>query len=365
MRRGWYRGPVQAMTIGLRRGERRLRESLDNLMVEVGELDGRSVLVTGGAGYIGSHAAWALLDRGYRVVVLDDLSAGRREAVPAGAYFVVGDVGDRALVDAVLRRHGVSAVMHFAGSVLVGESVEKPLDYYGNNTVKSHVLLQACVAAGITRFIFSSTAAVYGIPDTLPIEETTPTTPISPYGTSKLMTEMMLKDIAATGPLRYAALRYFNVAGADPDCRAGEYRPVASHLISVATRLAAGKAGSMAINGEDYDTPDGTCVRDYVHVSDLADAHVLALEALAAGGDSVVLNCGYSRGSSVREVIAAVESVAGRKLPVTIGPRRRGDPPALVAAATEIRRVLGWRPRFDDLETIIRHALAWERGLAE
>ncbi|HTH96033.1 MAG TPA: UDP-glucose 4-epimerase GalE [Stellaceae bacterium] len=322
-----------------------------------------SVLVTGGAGYIGSHVAWALIDAGYRVVVLDNLSYGRRIAVPPPAVFIEGNVGDRELVESIIREHEVSAVMHFAGSVLVHESVEKPLDYYRNNTVNSHALLMACQSQGVQRFIFSSTAAVYGVPDELPILETTRTQPINPYGTSKLMTEMMLRDLAATGALRYVILRYFNVAGADPAKRTGECRPVASHLINIATQLAAGKRDEMAIRGDDYDTPDGTCVRDYVHVSDLADAHVLALETLAGGCESMVLNCGYSRGFSVREVVTAVERVIGRKMNVAMGPRRPGDPPALVAAATRVRQSLNWQPRFDDLETIIRHALEWERTL--
>jgi UDP-glucose 4-epimerase len=323
-----------------------------------------TVLVTGGAGYIGSHAAWALVDAGYPVVVLDDLSTGRRQAVPPKAHLAVGSVGNRELVETLMVEHRITAVMHFAGSVVVPESVKDPLKYYANNTINTHALLSACVAAGVERFIFSSTAAVYGIPPTLPITETTPTLPINPYGASKLMTETMLRDLAATGALRYVALRYFNVAGADPEKRTGECRPVASHLINIATQAAAGKRAGMAIYGEDYDTPDGTCVRDYVHVSDLAEAHVLALEALSAGSPSMVLNCGYSRGFSVREVLRAVEQVAGAPLSVTVGPRRPGDPPALVAAAERIRAALGWQPRYDDIETIIQHALEWERSLA-
>jgi UDP-glucose 4-epimerase len=322
-----------------------------------------AVLVTGGAGYIGSHAAWALVDAGYPVVVLDDLSTGRRAAVPPAAMLAVGNVGDRELVETLIATHRITAVMHFAGSVVVPESVTDPLKYYRNNTVNSHALLSSCVATGVERFIFSSTAAVYGIPPTLPITETTPTQPINPYGASKLMTEMMLRDLSATGRLRYVALRYFNVAGADPQKRTGECRPVASHLINIATQAASGKRPGVAIYGEDYDTPDGTCVRDYVHVSDLAEAHVLALEALAAGSGSLTLNCGYNRGFSVREVLRAVEAVAGAPLAITTAPRRAGDPPALVAEAERIRTALGWEPRYDDIVTIIRHALEWERAL--
>lgn len=323
-----------------------------------------AVLVTGGAGYIGSHVAWALADAGYPVVVLDDLSTGRAAAVPATAPLVVGDVGSRSLVETVIAEHDVTAVMHFAGSVVVPDSVRDPLGYYRNNTVNSHALLASCAATGVKRFVFSSTAAVYGIPPALPITEATLTAPINPYGASKLMTETMLRDAAAAGLLRYVALRYFNVAGADPLKRTGECRPVASHLINIATQAAAGKRPGVTIYGTDYDTPDGTCVRDYVHVSDLADAHVLALKALEAGQDSLTLNCGYNRGLSVREVVDAVGRVAGRQLPVTIGPRRPGDPPALVAAAERIRATLGWRPRHDDIDAIIRHALDWERMLA-
>ena len=314
------------------------------------------VLVTGGAGYIGSHAVWALVDAGRDVLVLDDLSYGRREALPPGVELVVGSVGDRNLVERLLAEHGVSTVLHFAGSVLVGQSVSDPLGYYANNTVNSHALLQACIAVGVKNFIFSSTAAVYGMPETQPIAETAPTKPINPYGASKLMTEMMLRDTSAAHGLSHVILRYFNVAGADAQGRTGERRPVATHLINVATQLALGKRNLMEIFGEDYDTPDGTCIRDYIHVSDLADAHLKAVEHLERGGESLTLNCGYGRGASVREVLSQVEAVAGHELAIRPAPRRPGDPPRLVAAAGRIRDRLGWQPRHDDLAAIIRSA---------
>ncbi len=318
------------------------------------------LLVTGGAGYIGSHAVWALIDAGREVVVLDDLSSGRREALPPGVELTVGSVGDRALVERLLAERRVSAVLHFAGSVLVGQSVSDPLGYYANNTVNSHALLQACVAVGVKHFIFSSTAAVYGMPETQPIAETAPTKPINPYGASKLMTEMMLRDTSAAHGLSHVILRYFNVAGADAKGRTGERRPMATHLINVATQVALGKRPLIEIFGEDYDTPDGTCIRDYIHVSDLADAHVKAVEHLERGGDSLTLNCGYGSGASVREVLSQVEAVAGRALATRSAPRRPGDPPRLVAAAERIRALLGWQPRHDDLAAIIRSALDWE-----
>ena len=319
------------------------------------------ILVTGGAGYIGSHAVWALLDAGREVVVLDDLSYGRREALPPGVELVVGSVGDRNLVERLLAEHGVSTVLHFAGSVLVGQSVSDPLGYYANNTVNSHALLQACVAVGVKNFIFSSTAAVYGMPETQPIAETAPTKPINPYGASKLMTEMMLRDTSAAHGLNHVILRYFNVAGADAQGRTGERRPMATHLINVATQVALGKRPLMEIFGEDYDTPDGTCIRDYIHVSDLADAHLKAVEHLERGGESLTLNCGYGSGASVREVLSQVEAVTGRKLAIRPAPRRPGDPPRLVAAAGRIRDRLGWQPRHNDLAAIIRSAFDWEQ----
>jgi UDP-glucose 4-epimerase len=319
------------------------------------------ILVTGGAGYIGSHVALALTDAGRQVVVLDDLSYGRREAVPDGVELVVGSIGDRSLVEKLLREYAIATVLHFAGSVLVGQSVSDPLGYYANNTVNSHALLQACVATGVKNFIFSSTAAVYGMPETQPIAETAPTKPINPYGASKLMTEMMLRDTSAAHGLGHVILRYFNVAGADAKGRTGERRPIATHLINVATQVALGKRPLIEIFGEDYDTQDGTCIRDYIHVSDLADAHLKAVEHLERGGDSLTLNCGYGRGASVREVLAQVEAMSGRKLAIRPAPRRAGDPPRLVAAADRIRKLLGWQPQHDDLAAIIRSALDWEQ----
>jgi UDP-glucose 4-epimerase len=323
------------------------------------------VLVTGGAGYIGSHVVWALSDAGYRVVVLDDLSSGRREALPPSARLIVGSVGDRRLVEAVILENEIDAVMHFAGSVLVGQSVEDPLGYYANNTVNSHQLIATCVAAGVENFIFSSTAAVYGMPVEQPIVETAATVPINPYGASKLMTEMMLRDAAAASGLNYMIMRYFNVAGADPRGRTGERRPMATHLINVATRTALGRRPSIEIFGADYDTPDGTCIRDYIHVSDLADAHLRALEHLGRGGFSLTLNCGYGRGISVHQVLDKVGQAVGRPLPTRSAPRRPGDPPMLVAAVDRLRCALDWRPRYDDLGIIIGTALAWEQRLAE
>jgi len=325
--------------------------------------DNRTVLVTGGAGYIGSHAVLALREAGMRVVVVDDLSTGRRAAVPEGVPLVEGSIGDRALVRRVLDEHGVGAVMHFAGSIVVPESVDKPLEYYANNTVNSHALIETCKAAGVRRFIFSSTAAVYGMPDALPITEDMPTKPINPYGTSKLMTEWMLRDTAAAHDFRYVALRYFNVAGADAQGRSGQCSRVATHLLKIAAEVVVGRRPEISVYGDDYPTPDGTCIRDYIHVTDLADAHVKAVEYLERGGESTILNCGYGRGYSVREVLRAVERVTGEPLPIRQGPRRPGDPPALVAGAERIRAVLGWTPRNDDLDRIVQSAIAWERGL--
>ncbi len=326
--------------------------------------DGRTILVTGGAGYIGSHTVLALRDSGVPSVVLDDLSTGRGELVPDDVPLIVGDVGDAALVRALIAEHDVGAVIHFAGSAIVPESVARPLTYYRNNTAASRTLVEACVDSGVGAFIFSSSAAVYGAAGTAPIPEDAPTAPVNPYGTSKLMTEWILRDAAAAHGMRYVALRYFNVAGADPALRAGEHGPVATHLLKVAAEVAVGRRDGMWLYGDDYDTPDGTCVRDYVHVTDLADAHLRVLEHLAAGGGSAVLNCGYGRGYSVREVISAVESAIGRRLDVDIAGRRPGDPPVLVADARRIREQLGWRPRHDDLGSIVRTALAWEEKLA-
>jgi len=322
-----------------------------------------TVLVTGGAGYIGSHAALALLDGGRDVVVLDNLSQGHRWAVPTGAAFVEGDCGDEDLVRRVIDEHNVTAIMHFAGSIIVPDSVIYPLEYYRNNTVNSRALLQVAVDSGVKHFIFSSTAGVYGEPKATPINEDFALKPISPYGTSKMMTEKMLADAAIAHDLRYVALRYFNVAGADPKGRSGQTSRKATHLIKIASQAATGTRPQMAIYGEDYETPDGTCIRDYIHVSDLANAHVLALEYLERGGESDVMNCGYGRGFSVREVIGAVKKVSGVDFEVELADRRPGDPAALIAAADRIRQKLGWTPVHDDLEDIVRHALDWEHSL--
>jgi len=325
---------------------------------------GNCVLVTGGAGYIGSHAVLALRDANIPVVVLDNLSTGRRAAVPEGAIFIDADLAETHRVREVIGDCRVDAVMHFAGSIVVPESMEKPLAYYRNNTVNSHALIESCIALGVPRFIFSSTAAVYGQPERIPALEETPTRPINPYGTSKLMTEWMLRDAAAANAgFNYVALRYFNVAGADPVGRTGQSTPEATHLIKVACQAALGQRDSLAVFGDDYDTADGTCVRDYIHVTDLADAHMKALEYLHTAGNSLVLNCGYGHGYSVREVIAAVERVVGHPLPLRQAPRRAGDPPALVAGTKRIREILKWSPRHDDLDFIVSTALAWERTL--
>lgn len=324
----------------------------------------RSVLVTGGAGYIGSHIVLALLDAGRRVVVLDDLSSGRREQVPGEADFIEADVGDATALDACIDRHDVEAVIHTAGSIIVSESVEQPLQYYDNNTAKSGVLIDACVRAGVDRFIFSSTAAVYGEPTVLPIPETAPLQPINPYGRSKLAVEWMLRDAGTAHGLRFGILRYFNAAGADPAGRSGQSTPFATHLIKVACQVVTGARDHMSIYGDDYPTDDGTCVRDYIHVGDLAAAHLAALTDLQAGGDSFALNCGYGRGYSVREVLAAVTAAAGRPLDIRAGPRRAGDPPALIADVSALRERLRWQPRHDNLADIVGSALAWETRLA-
>ena len=326
---------------------------------------GSPLLITGGAGYIGSHAVLALQEAGYRVVVLDDLSTGFRSAVPDGAAFVEGDAGDADTVGALIAEHGVSAVVHFAGSALVPDSVADPLKYYRNNSAVGASLIQACLAGGVKRFVFSSTAAVYGIPAAVPVGEDAPPAPINPYGTSKLVVEWMLRDTAAAhAGFRYAALRYFNVAGADPHGRAGQSSRRATHLIKVASEAAVGVRPGVTVFGTDYDTPDGTCIRDYIHVTDLADAHVAVLRDLEGGGGSRVLNCGYGRGFSVREVLETVECEAGVTLDVREGPRRAGDPPALVSDVSRLGATLGWTPRHDDLRFTVRTALAWEKKLA-
>jgi UDP-glucose 4-epimerase len=320
------------------------------------------ILVTGGAGYIGSHVVRQLVERGERVVVLDNLSTGYRSSV-LGASLIVGDTGDREAVARVLGEHGIETVMHFAAHTIVPESVSNPLKYYGNNTAATRNLLECCDRAGVGHFVFSSTAAVYGIPEEGLAREETPTSPINPYGLSKLMSEWMLRDLAAASALRYVALRYFNVAGSDPGGRIGHTAPQATLLVKVACQQAAGVRPSVSIFGTDYATLDGTGVRDYIHVEDLAGAHLKALDYLREGRPSVTLNCGYGHGYSVREVLRMVERVHGRPLNVIEQARRAGDPPSLVAHAERIRTVLGWSPRFDDLETIVRTQLEWELRL--
>ena len=321
-----------------------------------------TILVTGGAGYIGSHTVLQLRARGERVVVLDDLSRGFRQAV-LDTPLVVGQVGDRDTVLKVLREHGVDTVMHFAAYTIVPESVSDPLKYYGNNTCSTRSLLQCCLESGVKHFVFSSTAAVYGIPGDGMAAETSPTAPINPYGTSKLMSEWMLRDASAASALKHVALRYFNVAGSDSKGRIGQATPKATLLVKVACEAAVGKRSQMSIFGTDYPTPDGTGVRDYIHVEDLATAHLDALDYLRGGGASTVLNVGYGHGYSVREVLKSVERVAGTRLKVVEEPRRAGDPPALVARADRIRRELNWKPKLDDLDTIVRTSLEWERRL--
>jgi UDP-glucose 4-epimerase len=322
-----------------------------------------AVLVTGGAGYIGSHMVLALTDAGIDTVVIDNLSTGFAWCVSPKASLVRGDIGDDGLVLKVMKDHAVDAVIHFAGSIVVPDSVSDPLGYYQNNTVKSRTLMECAVKAKVPHFIFSSTAAVYGNPVALPIEEDAALNPISPYGTSKLMTELMLRDSHAAYGLNYAALRYFNVAGADTMGRSGQSSPRATHLIKVAAQVALGQRKELEIFGSDYDTPDGTCVRDYIHVSDLISAHMRALDYLRKGGAPGVFNCGYGRGHSVLEVVKAVERAHGSKLAVKQSPRRAGDPAGLVAGAEKAREVLGWKPQHDDLDFIVSSALSWERHL--
>ena len=322
-----------------------------------------SVLVTGGAGYIGSHMVWQLVDAGEEVVVLDNLTTGFKWAVSPEARLVSGDVGDENLVGRLIAEHKVDAIIHFAGSIVVPESVADPLGYYLNNTVRSRALIAAAVKGGVRHFIFSSTAAVYGTPKVTPVPEGALLSPESPYGRSKLMTETMLADTAAAHPLVYVALRYFNVAGADPAGRTGQSTKGATHLIKVACETALGKRDAITVYGTDYPTPDGTCIRDYIHVSDLVAAHSDGLKHLRGGGGSLVANCGYGRGYSVLEVIDTVKRVSGRDFKVATGGRRPGDPAAVVADPALIMSEFGWKPRHGDLDEIVRSALAWETAL--
>jgi UDP-glucose 4-epimerase len=322
-----------------------------------------TVLVTGGAGYIGSHMALRLGDAGEPTVVLDSLLTGFDWAVDHRAKFVQGDAGDMDLVGRLIREHAITEIVHFAGSIVVPESVTDPLKYYRNNTATSRNLIEAAVKGGVQRFIFSSTAAVYGMTGLAPVEETTPLLPMSPYGRSKLMTEWMLADVAAAHPLKFGVLRYFNVAGADPQKRSGQSTPLATHLIKVAAQTALGQRPKMDIFGTDYPTPDGTCVRDYIHVTDLIEAHKLLLDHLRGGGDSVTLNCAYGKGYSVRQVIDTVKAVSGVDFRVDEGPRRAGDPASITATGEKVRAVLGWVPKHDALREMVQTALDWERYL--
>jgi len=325
-----------------------------------------SVLVTGGAGYIGSHMTYALIDRGESVVVLDDLSTGVRSLVSGQAAFVQGDVGDQPTVRRIIADHGVDSVIHFAGSIVVPESVSEPLLYYANNTVASRSLIEACVLEGVKHFVFSSTAAVYGSPQTASVREDAPTVPINPYGRSKLATEWILEDSArAHDEFNCVVLRYFNVAGADALGRTGQSSPKATHLIKRASQVALGRLPALEIFGTDFPTPDGTGIRDYIHVTDLVEAHLLALDALRSGAHSATYNCGYGHGFSVREIIADMEKVIGRPLPVKEAPRRAGDPAVLIADSAKLKTALHWRPKNDDIQTIVRSALDWERRFNE
>ena len=323
-----------------------------------------TVLVTGGAGYIGSHMVLELVDAGETVVVLDNLSTGFRWAVADRASLVVGDTGDQALVSRLIRQHRIEAIIHFAASVVVPDSVRDPLGYYLNNTANTRALIESAITNGVRHFIFSSTAAVYGNPAESPVSEDAPTQPISPYGSSKLMSEIMLRDAAKAHGLNYVILRYFNVAGADPRCRAGQSSIGATHLIKVAVETALGLRPKLEVFGLDYPTPDGSCIRDYIHVSDLARAHSDALRRLRAGAVLRTLNCGYGHGFSVLEVIETVKRISGVNFKVETAARRQGDPACIVADSQRARTLLGWEPRYDDLSTIVTHALAWERELA-
>jgi UDP-glucose 4-epimerase len=322
-----------------------------------------TVLVTGGAGYIGSHVVLALVEAGEDVVVIDNLSTGFSAFLPEGVPLFIGDAGDENLIDGVIAQHGVDSIIHFAGSVVVPDSMRDPLAYYRNNTMTTRSLLNSAVKGGVNRFIFSSTAAVYGNPDQMPVPEHAPTRPLSPYGSSKLMAELMLHDVATAHGMKYVALRYFNVAGADPKGRVGLATVGATHLLKIAVEAATGQRAKIDVFGTDYLTPDGSCVRDFIHVSDLAQAHRAALSYLRGGGSSVTLNCGYGRGHSVLETIEAVRRVAMRNFAVQYAPRRPGDIMTMVADTSRIRSTLDWTPQYDDLETIATHALAWEEKL--
>ena len=324
------------------------------------------VLVTGGAGYIGSHAVLALEDAGWSVAVIDNLSTGTRDVVPDDMPFYEGNIADRAVVERIFREQRIQAIMHFAGSIVVPESVERPLEYYANNTLASHALISAAVAAGVKHILFSSTAAVYGSPERVPIDEEDAKAPINPYGASKLMTERMLADASAAHPFNYGALRYFNVAGADPRGRTGQIGKGSTHLIKVACETAVGKRESIAVYGTDYPTPDGTCIRDYIHVSDLADAHVAALEwLLDHPEENLVMNCGYGKGLSVLEVLDAVDRHTNRPIKRVMEGRRAGDPAELVAGNDRLLQSLKWRPQYADIDRIVGDALSWERKLIE
>ena len=324
----------------------------------------RRVLVTGGAGYIGSHTALQLAEAGHEVVVLDNLSSGHRWAVPTQAGFERGDIADRELVKSIIREGRIDAVIHFAAHVVVPESVENPGKYYRNNVVGALNLIEACIAAGVGQLVFSSSAAVYGAPASSPVSEAAAPLPINPYGSGKLMTEWTLRDLAAAeSRFRFVALRYFNVAGARADGTLGQATPRATHLVKVACEAACGVRDGMSLYGDDYPTPDGTCIRDYIHIEDLAQAHLDALDYLNQGGISITMNCGYGRGYSVREVVECVKAVSGVDFPVTVAPRRAGDPPELVADNALIRQRLGWNPRYNDLAAICRTAYRWEQAL--
>ncbi|KFG69952.1 UDP-glucose 4-epimerase GalE [Microvirga sp. BSC39] len=324
-----------------------------------------NVLVTGGAGYIGGHMVLALLDAGHRPIVFDNLSTGFRWSVPEGVPLVVGDIGDFELVLRTLQAYQIDAIAHFAAKLVVPESVADPLGYYLNNTVKSRSLMAAAVAAGVEKFVFSSTAAVYGNASDKPLGEDAPLAPLSPYGSSKQLTEVMLRDVATAHDMRYVILRYFNVAGSDPAMRHGQSTANATHLIKVAIQTALGMRSHMEVFGSDYPTPDGTCIRDYIHVTDLIAAHMLALNHLDQGGESLVVNCGYGHGYSVSEVIETVRKVSGKPVEARFAPRRAGDPVTIVADSARIRSRLGWEPRHDDLASIVDHSLRWESMLRE